>query len=158
MSLKGKGSRRGSKQSITESDEGLMIKLAMQSLGDHYGITQGRGRRAARVMGHQLGTDLATRFSSSDFDSLFEELSRFWRQNGIGEMYWFERDKMELVVKYSSEAIEEPLRRSYMLCPFKEGLIEAIVKKRLGRSTSVKEIECVEKQDQRCVFKIILDS
>ena len=138
---------------ISEPVEGEMIKLAMQTLSEHYGMHRGKGRRAARVMGHQLGADLADRFVSSDLPSVVEELSRFWKRNGIGEVAWNDEDKLELAVRYSGETFVD----KQMLCPFKEGLIEALLKKRLSEQVTVKEIDCAGKQEgTSCIFKIIL--
>jgi len=136
---------------LSEPDEGKMIKLAMQTLSEHYGMHRGRGKRAARVLGHQLGADLAGRFVSADLTGVVEELSRFWKRNGIGNVVWHDKDNLELAVRYSGETAED----KQMLCPFKEGLIEALLKKRLSEQVSVKETECGGKRDgSNCIFKI----
>ena len=136
---------------LSEPDEGKMIKLAMQTLSEHYGMHRGRGRRAARVLGHELGHDLTARFVSTDLAAVVEELSRFWKRNGIGDVVWHDKSNLELAVRYSGETVED----KQMLCPFKEGLIEALLKKRLSEQVAVKEIECVGKQEgSNCIFKI----
>jgi predicted hydrocarbon binding protein len=151
MSQRARGRIREEPVQLSEPDEGKMIKLAMQTLSEHYGMHRGRGRRAARVLGHQLGADLAARFVSTDLTAVVEELSRFWKRNGIGDVVWHDKDNLELAVRYSGETVED----KQMLCPFKEGLIEALLKKRLSEQVAVKETECAGKQEgSNCIFKI----
>ena len=133
-----------------------MIRLAMQTLSEHYGTHRGKGRRAARVMGHQLGTDLAARFVSSDLSAVIEEFAKFWKRNGIGYVVWHDRDNMELAMQYSLDS-GEALEDDQMLCPFKEGLIEALLKKRLSEQVTVKETACGGKQEgSECIFTITI--
>ena len=153
MSQKARSRIREEPVQLSEPDEGKMIKLAMQTLGEHYGMHRGRGRRAARVLGHQLGSDLAARFVSSDLTAVVEELSKFWKRNGIGEVAWHDKDNLELALRYTGESVDD----KQMLCPFEEGLIEALLKKRLSEQVSVKEIQCAGKQEGlNCIFKITI--
>ena len=132
-----------------------MIKLAMQTLSEHYGNHRGRGRRAARVLGHQLGTDLAAGFVCSDLFTVIEEFAKFWKENGIGKVEWKKKDSMELAICTSQMSAGEEDRQ--MLCPFEEGLLEAVLKKTLSEQVSVKETTCGGKlTGAECVFKIYL--
>jgi len=150
MPQKAKPRTREEPVQLSEPDEGRMIELAMQTLSEHYGMHHGRGRRAARVLGHQLGADLADRFVATNLTGVVEELSRFWKRNGIGEVVWHDKDNLELAVRFSGE-----MEDKQMLCPFKEGLIEAVLKKRLSEQVSVKEADFGGKQDGSiCYFKI----
>ena len=151
---------QGQQQQLSEPDEGKMIKLAMQTLSEHYVMHRGRGRRAARVLGHQLGTDLASSFvSSSDLFSVIEEFAKFWKENGIGDVAWHSKQDRKLVIHSYIATQDEgeeghPFEDKQMLCPFEEGLLEALLKKTLSEQISVKEITCAGKQEADCVFKI----
>jgi len=155
-------SKGNGQQQLSEPDEGKMIKLAMQTLSEHYGMHRGRGRRAARVLGHQLGIDLASSSftPSTDVFAVIEEFAKFWKENGIGEVTWHSKDDLELVVHSfikPGKDVSSPLEDMQMLCPFEEGLLEALLKKTLSEQVSVKEIKCAGKdQGAECVFKINL--
>ena len=143
--------RSSSTSQLSETDEGRMIKLAMQTLSEHYGMHRGRGRRAARVLGHQLGTDLAARFVSSELPAVVDEFGKFWKQNGIGTVAWHSKDDLELGVQCFSLDFED----RQMLCPFEEGLLEALLKKTLSEQITVKEVTCSGKEKGAdCIFKI----
>jgi len=134
--------------------EADLLKLSMQSLKEHYGLKPGKHSIAAREIGHQLGRDLANRFSANKFDSVVEELAAYWKQNGIGEISWQDRDHLLLKIRDCSDCLGQAYGAGYTLCPFKEGLLEAVLQARTETVYKVREIECCGTQAPNCLFQI----
>lgn len=141
-----------------EEEEAAVIKLSMRTLKEHYGLNPGKFSKPTRDIGYQLGIELFKRVTKLQANHCIEdvvsELNRYWVQNGIGEISWYDRDNLLLAIQYCSDCLGRGYGAGYTLCPFKEGLIEAVLESALGGSFSVKEIECCGTQASNCLFKI----
>ena len=135
----------------SESEEASILKLSMQTLKEHYGLNPGKHAKTVRGIGYQLGSELGRGFSSNDLTSLISEIGEYWRKNEIGEMSW---ESGMLRVNFCSDCIGRSYGVGYTLCPFKEGLLEAVLTTRLGEKYEVREVECCGTQSSGCLFKI----
>ena len=137
-----------------DDEEAAILKLSMKTLKDHYGLNPGKHAKIVKSIGHQLGTELSTRFQSKDMHSVINELSEYWLRNKIGEMSWEDEQEGLLAVNFCSDCFSRSYGAGYVLCPFKEGLLEAVLESRLGQQFSVTEVECCGTQAPGCLFKI----
>ncbi len=135
-------------------DEAELLKLSMKSLKEHYGFNPGKHRKSARDIGYQLGLELANHLSAKGFDPVIDELSSYWNRNGIGEMAWEDRAGRLLRIRSCSDCIGAASGAGYTMCPFKEGLLEAVLKTRTDSSFNVQEMECCGTLAPYCVFQI----
>jgi predicted hydrocarbon binding protein len=135
-------------------EEVAILKLSMQTLKEHYGLNPGKHSKTVRAIGYQLGTELANMFHSNELNSLFTELSKFWVENGIGEMSWEDEKQGLFAINFCSDCLGRSYGAGYTLCPFKEGLLEAVFDLRLGRNFKVTEIECCGTRSQGCLFQL----
>jgi uncharacterized protein len=135
-------------------EEANLLKLSMQSLKEHYGLKPGKHSNPAREIGHQLGRDLANRLSATNLDAVIDELAAYWSQNGIGEMSWEDRAHLLLKIRDCSDCLGQAYGAGYTLCPFKEGLLEAVLQAKTSSHFKVREIECCGTQAPNCLFQI----
>ncbi len=135
-------------------EEATVLKLSMQSLKEHYGLRPGKHANPAREMGHQLGRELANRISATGLDGVITELAAYWSQNGIGEMSWEDRSHLLLKIRDCSDCLGQAYGAGYTLCPFKEGLLEAVLQARTNGHYKVREIACCGTQAPSCLFQI----
>lgn len=149
---KNMASQESSNHPVDEKAE--LLKLSMQSLKEHYGLKPGKHRSPARAIGYQLGLEVAKGLSSTGFDDVIVELSAYWSRNGIGEMSWKDRTHLLLKIQDCSDCLGQSYGAGYTLCPFKEGLLEAVLDTKTNTSYKVKEIECCGTQAPGCVFQI----
>ncbi len=135
-------------------EQAELLKLSMQSLKEHYGLKPGKHRNPARAIGYQLGLEVANGLSSTDLDDVIDELSAYWSRNGIGEMSWQDRAHLLLKIRDCSDCLGQSYGAGYTLCPFKEGLLEAVLNTKTDTAYKVTEIECCGTQAPACVFQI----
>ncbi len=135
-------------------DEAELLKLSMKSLKEHYGFNPGKERKAARDLGHQLGIELSNRITGKTIDPIVDQLAGYWIRNGIGEMSWQDRTNMLLKIESCSDCLGQGRGAGYTLCPFKEGLLEAVLTTKTGSNYKVQEVECCGTLAPSCVFEI----
>lgn len=141
-----------------EKEQAAIIKLSMQTLKMHYGLNPGKFREPVRKIGYQLGSELARilleQKKVSDVDGVVNELAQYWLHYGIGEMHWVDRGEMLLAIQFCSDCLGRGYGAGYTICPFKEGLFEAVIQSKLGKNYHVEELECCGTQATNCLFKI----
>ncbi len=135
-------------------EQAELLKLSMRSLKEHYGLKPGKHRNPAKAIGYQLGLEVANGISSTSLDAVIDELSAYWLRNGIGEMSWQDRTHLLLKIRDCSDCLGQSYGAGYTLCPFKEGLLEAVLSTRTDTPFKVKEIECCGTQAPACVLQI----
>lgn len=148
-----------------EKEQASIIKLSMQTLKMHYGLNPGKYREPVRSIGYQLGSELAKLLPQqeqgkvADVDDVVKGLAPYWMHYGIGEMYWVDKAEMLLAIQFCSDCLGRGYGAGYTICPFKEGLLEAVIKSKLRKNYHVEEVECCGTQATNCLFKIesILD-
>ncbi len=128
----------------------------MKTLKDHYGLNPGKHAKVVKSIGYQLGSELATRLQSTEMHSLIAELEDFWLRNNIGEIKWEDEAEGLLAINFCSDCFSRSYGAGYVLCPFKEGLLEAIMQAKLRQHFTVTEVECCGTQDPGCLFRIEL--
>jgi predicted hydrocarbon binding protein len=137
-------------------EQASIIKLSMHTLKDHYGLNPGKYRKPVRSIGFQLGLELARILPTEairDVDSVVKQLSSYWMKYGIGEMFWVDRgEEMLLGIQFCSDCIGRGA--GYTTCPFKEGILEAVLESKLENKYRVDEVECCGSPAPNCVFKI----
>ncbi len=131
-----------------------LLKLSMKSLKEHYGLKPGKHRNPAKAIGYQLGLDVANGIFSTSLDPIIDELAAYWLRNGIGEMSWQDRAHLLLKIRDCSDCLGQSYGAGYTLCPFKEGLLEAVLAAKTDTPYQVMEIECCGTQAPTCVFQI----
>ncbi len=140
----------------TESDEeeSAILKLSMRTLKDHYGLNPGKHAKIVKRIGYQLGSELSTRFHSTEMSSLIAELCEYWLRNKIGEISWENEKEGLLAINFCSDCFSRSYGAGYVLCPFKEGLLEAVLHSKLLEEFKVTEVECCGTQAPGCLFRI----
>lgn len=138
----------------SENEEAEILKLSMKTLKEHYGLNPGKHARTVRGIGYQLGLELANDLHSIDIKSLISELGEYWKRNEIGEMSWEDENEGLVAVNFCSDCISRSYGAGYVLCPFKEGLLEAVLATRLGQKYRVTEVACCGTQSPGCSFKL----
>lgn len=140
-----------------EAEEAAIIKLSMQTLKMHYGLNPGKYRKPVKSIGYQLGAELAKilpQQGSKDVQQVVKDLSSFWMRHEIGEMGWVSNGEGLVRIQFCSDCLGRSYGIGFTLCPFKEGLLEAVLKSRLDTNFHVEEIECCGTQAEGCLFKI----
>jgi uncharacterized protein len=137
-----------------EQEEASILKLSMLTLKEHYGLNPGKLADTAKAIGYQLGQELAHSMSTYSLRELVGELASYWSANGIGRMSWEDEESLLLKLEECSDCLGRGYGAGYPLCPFKEGLLEAVLTMSLQKSFKVKEIECCGTGASRCLFKI----
>jgi predicted hydrocarbon binding protein len=160
--------------SLGRSHFASMLRVCLECSESYSSWDSGRNGNAARELGQQLGSDLATHLSppksSATLYSIIEALSKYLKRNQIAGIEWRKRRKEKaggmLVAKWmygdhplamrasaSSTRIDRALVRR-TLCGFKEGLLQAIFESKLAQNVSVREVECLGTGAPSCVFEI----
>lgn len=106
---------------------------------------------ALREIGRDAGRSIAKDFSSTEMTDLLEEISDFWKKNGLGEMV-IDSDN-EVIVHDCFDCGDMPDIES-TLCSLDEGMIEGIIEEKIGVEATVREKECYGMGDEHCRFKI----
>ena len=142
-----------------ENEEASVIKLAMKTLKNHYGLNPGKYAKPVREIGYQLGVEFSKilRTNSTDLDRIIEEMGCYWVKHAIGEIRWADRENMLVEMKYCSDCFSRGYGAGYTLCPFKEGLLKAVLEEKTGNKFEVLEMECCGTQSNNCLFKVERD-
>lgn len=106
---------------------------------------------ALKNIGRDAGKSIGKDFSAEKKGELFQEISKFWEETGLGTIDTNGLD--QLTVKGCFDCSNMPTT-GHSLCSLDEGLIEGIVEETLGKSVTVKETECHGKGDEHCKFVV----
>ncbi|HIH43831.1 MAG TPA: ArsR family transcriptional regulator [Candidatus Methanoperedenaceae archaeon] len=106
-----------------------------------------------KKMGFDIGTRISTRFESDTLDSLVEEVSGFWSICKMGDLSLVRRDPLTIKVRDCFDCCNMP-NVGKTLCSLDEGILEGIIRGRLGRACRVKETECFGTGYDHCLFVI----
>jgi predicted hydrocarbon binding protein len=138
-------------------EEAEVLKLSMQSLKEYYGLNLGRHAKSAREIGYQLGLELARSLphpAPEDVNEVVKLLAWYWSTYRIGELFWANQERSLLAIRNCSDCIGQGYGAGYTLCPFKEGLLKAVLEAKLCRQFLVREVECCGTCAPNCVFEI----
>lgn len=108
---------------------------------------------ALKSMGYDAGIALADNFRSEDLEGLLLEIRYFWKNNGLGKVSVGDKDTIIVEDCFDCGGMPDI---GECLCSFDEGLMEGIIKGKLGISMDIDEIECHGTGSKKCVFKIEL--
>lgn len=106
---------------------------------------------ALKEIGKDAGKNIAEEFESDDIDGLLDELKKFWNENKLGEIRVV--DENNIMVEDCFDCCDMP-DLGTTFCSLDEGMIEGIIKERLGIDVGVKETECFGTGDNHCKFNI----
>lgn len=133
----------------------IALKLVMKGIRNIYGLDPGKYREHVRRAGTDYGSSVSNLLISTKLDSLIEELVNLWNEYELGSMdvVSLSKDKVLLSIKHCCDCTGIKYGVGVTLCPFKEGFIESILSRKLGRQFRVKEIECCGTFAEGCLFE-----
>lgn len=104
-----------------------------------------------RLIGKQVGEQIAGEFKSRKIDELLREIADYWKAHDLGEV----SINPDLTISVSNcVECENMPNVDTCLCTFIEGVLETILDKKLNARSSVKEIECWGTGHDHCKFII----
>lgn len=129
------------------------IALARAILG-----TVGKGIESLKVnpqpilklIGKQVGEQIAGEFKSRRIDDLLREIANYWKAHNLGEVTIH---NLTIIVRNCIECENMPNVNS-CLCAFIEGVLETILDRNLNVRSSVNEVECWGTGHDHCKFII----
>ena len=104
-----------------------------------------------KKIGDDIGGKLALKFRAEDPLELLREVVSFFELQGKGSL--LKKDPLSVEIKDPFKE-ESMLSTGKTLCVFEEGLIEGILKGKLGKEFRVKETECYGTGHGHCLFTI----
>ncbi len=106
---------------------------------------------ALKEIGRDVGRVLAEDMDASSYDEVMAQLSDFWEKNGLGRIEWKGYDGVKVLDCFDCSKTVET---GQSLCSLDEGLLEGVLKSKLGVEYSVQEQECYGTGHEHCLFKI----
>ncbi len=124
-----------------------LLRHGLDSFGlDVHPALKEIGRDAGRKIGEDMGCERR--------DELFQEISDFWKDTGLGKIKVGEDD--QLYVDECFDCCEMP-EVGHTLCSLDEGMLEGVIVGALGEEVEVVEEECHGLGDSHCKFKVKWD-
>ncbi len=109
---------------------------------------------ALKNIGRDAGRSIGKDFSVETKEEIFQEISEFWEDTGLGTIDHNGID--QLIVEGCFDCSNMPAT-GHSLCSLDEGLIEGIIEETLDKSVRVKENECHGTGADHCKFEISWD-
>lgn len=106
---------------------------------------------ALKEIGKDAGKKIAENFESDDMEGLLDEIGEFWNKNRLGQIEVLDKDN--ILVEDCFDCCDMP-DLGTTFCSLDEGMIEGIIKAKLGIDVDVKETECFGTGDEHCKFNI----
>ncbi|AKB20063.1 MULTISPECIES: V4R domain-containing protein [unclassified Methanosarcina] len=108
-----------------------------------------------RMIGIDIGKHLSVNFESSTSEDLFNEIAGFMEFHGDCRVSVLMGDSLALQVEDDFKARVMPAIGK-PFCAFREGILEGILKEKLGKECGVLETECYGTGHMRCLFEITI--
>ncbi|KKG17086.1 ArsR family transcriptional regulator [Methanosarcina sp. 2.H.T.1A.6] len=108
-----------------------------------------------RMIGIDIGKHLSTNFKSSTPEDLFNEIAGFMEFHGDCRVSVLMGSSPVLQVEDDFKARSMPAIGK-PFCALREGIIEGILKEKLGKECGVLETECYGTGHARCLFEITI--
>jgi sugar-specific transcriptional regulator TrmB/predicted hydrocarbon binding protein len=103
-----------------------------------------------KLIGKQVGEQIAGEFKSRKMDDLLKEIAHYWKAHDLGQV---SIQNSTIVVRNCIECENMPNVNS-CLCAFIEGVLESIFDRNLNVKSSVNEVECWGTGHDYCKFII----
>ncbi|RMF91037.1 MAG: ArsR family transcriptional regulator [Methanobacteriota archaeon] len=104
-------------------------------------------------LGTEIGTVIARDMRASDLKGVIEEVKRFWESHDLGNVEVLSEKPLTFIVTNCYECSDMP-NVGRTLCAFDEGIVSAILQRRLGQPYRAKEIECAGTGHDHCKFLV----
>ncbi len=108
-----------------------------------------------KMIGSDIGKHLSSIFEADTFEELLIEIARFMEFHGDCRVSVLLKETPALQVEDKFKSTSMPIIGK-PFCALREGLIEGILKGKLGKEYSVIEAECYGTGHEHCLFKITL--
>lgn len=119
--------------------------------------TRIKSERLLYELGETFGYALADEISAKDLDGILKEMFSIWRRLKLGRASIKQKDPLTISVQgcYGCEQI--PNEGEAIDCTFREGILKAVIDRKLGANSSVRHISSYGKVigKKRCWFVII---
>ena len=108
-----------------------------------------------KMIGIDIGKHVSSNFESNTFEALLPEIAVFLESHGDCQVSVFTESTPALKVEDSFKATSMPVTGK-PFCALREGIIEGILKEKLGKECGVLEIECYGTGHTHCLFENII--
>ncbi|AAM04872.1 TPA: ArsR family transcriptional regulator [Methanosarcina acetivorans] len=108
-----------------------------------------------RMIGRDIGKCLSANFESNTPEALFREIATFMEFHGDCRVSVLMGDSPALQVEDDFKARVMPAIGK-PLCVLREGILEGVLKEKLGKECGVLETECYGTGHTRCLFEITI--
>ncbi len=108
-----------------------------------------------KMIGIDIGKHLSLNFESSTLEALLNEVAGFLEFHEDCQVSVLMENSLALRVDGGFKAMSLPVTGK-PFCSLKEGIIEGILKEKLGKECGVLEIECYGTGHEHCLFEITI--
>jgi len=108
-----------------------------------------------KMIGIDIGKYLSLNFESCTLESLLDEIAGFLESHGDCRVSVLMGDYPALQVEDSFKAMSMPVTGK-PFCALREGIIEGVLKEKLGKECGVLEIECYGTGHAHCLFELTI--
>ncbi len=108
-----------------------------------------------RMIGIDVGKHLSSNFKSTILEALLNEIAIFMESHGDCRVSVLMENSPALLVEDGFKAASLPLTGK-PFCALREGIIEGVLKEKLGKECGVLEIECYGTGHTHCLFEITI--
>lgn len=130
------------------------VRLAMKLTKERGGLDPTKDAPAIRRIGAELGSTLAKTLESRSLQEVLSELVDVWNLQGLGELNIVSVDPLVLEIHNCYDCLGVKFGIGVPLCPFKEGLLKAILENKLGLPCEITETECCGTLSDGCHFRV----
>lgn len=107
-----------------------------------------------KIIGCDIGNHLSSIFEAENFEELLIEIARFMEFHGDCRVSVLLKENPSLKIEDNFKGSMPVTGKPF--CALREGLIEGILKEKLGKDYKVLETECYGTGHDHCLFNIIL--
>lgn len=108
-----------------------------------------------RMIGVDIGKCLSPNFESDTFEAMLNEIAVFLESHGDCRVSVLFERVPSLKVEDGFKAMSMPVTGK-TFCALREGIIEGLLKEKLGKECGVLEIECYGTGHKHCLFEITI--
>jgi len=141
---------------MSEKEIFQVVKLAMKSSKEKFGLDPKENKRLLFRLGLELGHSVSKTLKGKSIDEVLEEIVNFWNYEGFGKMKISSYNPIILEGSECYDCLGLRYGVGELLCPFKEGFLKALLEDKLSLKVEVKELECCGTFHNGCKFKIVI--
>ncbi len=132
------------------------IKFAMQATKDLKLSDSVSHQSEVEKLGAELGHEVSKILTSKKNKDLFEALTLFWKQNGLGDIAITQADTLLVRLSDCYDCKGSGDGGQPAPCAFKRSLLESVFRDSLGADTIIEELECCKSGGTACLFRLRL--